>query len=101
MEMLAKIKLMLGIATLDATKDALIAMLVADAIVEVTDYCNMIIYDVKLDSIVAKMVIQNYNKISVQGISSESFSGVSESYVNGYTVDIMNVLNKNRRVRCL
>ena len=99
MIMLERIKLMLGLA--DTTKDVLLAMLAEDAIVEVTDYCNMAIYDVKLDSTVAKMVIQNYNKISIQGISSESFSGVSESYVNGYTIDVMNVLNKNRRVRFL
>ena len=99
MIMLERIKLMLGLA--DTTKDVLLAMLAEDAIVEVTDYCNMAIYDVKLDSTVAKMVIQNYNRISIQGISSESFSGVSESYVNGYTIDVMNVLNKNRRVRFL
>ena len=99
MLMLERIKLMLGLA--DTTKDVLLAMLAEDAIVEVTDYCNMAIYDVKLDSTVAKMVIQNYNRISIQGISSESFSGVSESYVNGYTLDVMNVLNKNRRVRFL
>ena len=99
MLMLERIKLMLGLA--DTTKDVLIAMLAEDAIAEVTDYCNMAIYDVKLDSTVAKMVVQNYNRISIQGISSESFSGVSESYVNGYTIDVMNVLNKNRRVRFL
>jgi len=99
MLMLERIKLMLGLA--DTTKDSLIAMLAEDAIVEVTDYCNMAVYDVKLDSTVAKMVIQNYNRVKVQGISSQSFSGVSESYVNGYTIDIMNVLNKNRRVRFL
>lgn len=99
MLMLERIKLMLGLA--DTTKDSLIAMLAEDAIVEVTDYCNMAVYDVKLDSTVAKMVIQNYNRVKVQGISSQSFSGVSESYVNGYTIDVMNVLNKNRRVRFL
>ena len=99
MVMLEKVKLMLGIA--DTTKDALIEMLAEDAMVEVTGYCNMNLYDTKLDSTVAKMVIQNYNRASIQGIASESFSGVSESYVNGYTIDVMNVLNKNRRVRFL
>ena len=99
MIMLERIKLMLGIV--DTTKDALISMLAEDAMVEVTDYCNMAIYDVKLDSTVAKMVVQNYNRGSIQGIASESFSGVSESYVNGYTIDVMNMLNKNRRVRFL
>lgn len=101
MLMLDRIRLMLGIDVLDETKDALISMLAEDAIAEVTDYCNMAVYDVKLDSIAAKMAVQNYNRTSIQGISAESFSGVSESYINGYTVDIMNMLNKNRRVRFL
>lgn len=97
MLMLERIKLMLGLA--DTTKDILLAMLIEDAEVEVTDYCNMAIYDVKLDSTITKMVIQNYNKGITQGIASESFSGVSESYINGYTADVIAMLNKNRKVK--
>lgn len=101
MEMNLKVKLLLGIAAADITKDTLIDMLLEDAIAEVTDYCNLKIYDSKFDSTVVKMVSQNYNKVSTQGISSQSFSGVSESFVDGYSADVMTMLNKSRRVRFL
>ena len=101
MEKLLKVKLLLGIAANDATKDNLLTMLIDDAVVEVIDYCNLKQYNTNLDSTVVKMVTQNYNKISNQGIASQSYSGVSETYVDGYSADVMAQLNKNRRVKFL
>lgn len=98
MEILEKIKLIL-FPTENYTKDELLTMLIDDAKIEAVDYCNLSIYDVKLDSTLVKMVIQNYNKSITQGIASESFSGVSESYINGYTSDVISLLNKNRKVK--
>ena len=101
MEKLLKVKLLLGIAADDATKDNLLTMLIDDAVVEVIDYCNLKEYNTNLDSTVVKMATQNYNKISNQGIASQSYSGVSETYVDGYSADVMAQLNKNRRVKFL
>lgn len=101
MEKLLKIKLLLGIALNDITKDNLLTMLIDDAIEEVINYCNLKQYNTNLDSIVVKMVTQNYSKISNQGLSSQSYSGVSETYVDGYSADLVAQLNKNRRVKCL
>ena len=100
MEILDKVKLIL-FPTEDYTKDELLTMLIDDAKIEAVDYCNLSIYDVKLDSTLVKMVIQTYNKSITQGIASESFSGVSESYINGYTSDVISLLNKNRKVKFL
>jgi len=97
MELIDKVKLLLGVAD----KDALIEMLVEDAKTEVLEHCNIIEYNIKFDGTVVKMVIQNYNKARTQGISSEAFSGVTEAYVNGYTADILAFLNKNKRIRFL
>lgn len=99
MEILDKVKLILDIS--DYNKDELIEMLIDDCKAEVLDYCNLTVYDVKLDSTIVKMVIQNYNKGITQGISTESFSGVSQAYINGYTADVISMLNKNRRMRFL
>ena len=100
MEILDKVKLIL-FSTGNNTKDDILNMLIEDAKIETIVYCNLLIYDVKLDSTIVKMSIQNYNKSINQGISSESFSGVSESYVNGYSADVIVMLNKNRKVRML
>lgn len=101
MEKLLKIKLLLGIALNDITKDNLLTMLIDDAIEEVINYCNLKQYNTNLDSIVVKMVTQNYGKISNQGLSSQSYSDVSETYVDGYSADLVAQLNKNRRVKFL
>ena len=101
MEILEKVKLILDIDTLDLTKDKKLQMLIDDAIVVAIDYCNLTEYVTKLDSIVAKMAIQDYNKARVQGINSESFSGVSESYINGYSADVYIMLNKNRKLKTI
>lgn len=95
------LKVVLGIDLMDTSKDELLDYLIEDAINEVISYCNLRSYDEKLNSIVIKMASQNYNKAKIQGITSQSYSGVSESYTDGYTVDVIAQLNKNRRVKFL
>ena len=97
MDILEKVNLLLD----NPNKDELLTMLIEDAKTESTDYCNLSAYNVKLDSTIVKMVIQNYNKGRVQGINSESFSGVSESYINGYSNDVYIMLNKNRKLKTI
>lgn len=97
MEIIEKVNLLLD----NPGKDALIGMLIEDAKTESTDYCNLSAYVTKLDPVIVKMVIQNYNKARTQGIASESFSGVSQSYINGYSSDIIVMLNKNRKLKTL
>ena len=96
-----RIKMLLGIDVADTSKDVLIDYLIEDAIDEVVLYCNLKSYEVRLNSIVIKMVLQNYNKAKIQGITSQTYSGVSETYTDGYTQDIMTQLNQNRRVKFL
>lgn len=97
--MLDKVKIYLGIT--DTIKDDLLEVLIEDAINEVVAYCNLKQYDEKLDSTVIKMVLSNYNKLGSEGIDSHSYSGVSESFADGYSKDIVTMLNKHRRVRML
>jgi len=99
MEILEKVKLCLG--NTDTNQDSLFEMLVEDAKTEAINYCNLKEYNIKLDATIVKMVIQNYNKARIQGIVSESFSGVAETYQNGYTSDVITMLNKCRKVRTL
>ena len=97
MEILEKVNLLLD----SPNKDELLQMLIEDAQTESTDYCNLSAYSTKLDQVVVKMVIQNYNKARTQGIVSESFSGVSQSYINGYSADVIVMLNKNRKLKTI
>jgi len=96
-ELLAKVKLMLSIA--DTSKDSLFDSFIDDAKEEVVNYCGLTEYNTKFNSTVVKMVLHNYTKLNTQGISSQSYSGVTENYIDGYSIDILSVLNANRRVK--
>lgn len=95
--MLEKIKAYLGIT--DTSKDALLNILLDMAKAFAVDYCGLAAYDTALDNIVISMVVEDYNKMGDEGISSKSISGVSESYVDGYSVKIMAALKTHRKIK--
>lgn len=97
--MLTKIKILLGISNTD--KDGLLQVLIDDCMAFTVDYCNLLAYDTKLDSVVSSMVMEKYNKLGAEGINSRSFSGISESYNNDYSEAIYRQLNKNRKLKTL
>lgn len=97
--MLSKVKVFLNIK--DTDKDELLTILIDNAKQEIINYCNLKEYDNKLDSTLIKMVLSDYNKLGSEGIASQSYSGVSESFINGYSEDIISILNKHRKLRML
>lgn len=99
--MLEKIKMLLGIAEEDESKDDLINLLISLCKDEAVDFCNLPEYDSKLDSAVISMVIERYNARGTEGLTSVSSSGVNEHYKDGYSSNIISALIKNRKIRCI
>ena len=64
-----------------------------------TDYCNLDEYSDKLDEVVKVMVCERFNKLSADGISSQSYSGISESYTDDFSPMIYKSLRKHRKLR--
>lgn len=64
-----------------------------------TDYCNLDEYSEKLDEVVKVMVCERFNKLSADGISSQSYSGISESYTDDFSPMIYKSLRKHRKLR--
>lgn len=96
--MLEKIKICL---TNNTYTDDLINLFIDDTTKEVKIYCNREDIDIELESIIRKIVIIKLNRINSEGISSQSFSGVSESFIDGYPQDIIAVLNRKRKLKTL
>ena len=46
-----------------------------------------------------KLVCQRFNKLSADGISSQSYSGISESYTDDFSPMIYKSLRKHRKLR--
>lgn len=97
--MVNDIKIMLG----DAAKnysDALINLCYKQALTEVEAYCNREA-DIELDMIADRLAIIKLNRINTEGLSGQSFSGVSESYIDGYPADIKAILDRKRRIKLI
>jgi hypothetical protein len=96
--MLDKIKLCL---TNNTYTDELINLFIEDTITEIKVYCNREDIDTELESVIRRIVIIKLNRMNSEGLSSQSFSGVSESFIDGYPQDIISILNRKRKLKTL
>ena len=97
--MIDEIKLMLGDAAANYT-DAQIALFLKLAMHEVEMYCNRTL-DTELEMVAQRIAVINLNRINTEGLSSQSYSGVNENYVDGYPAEITAILNRKRRIKIL
>ena len=95
--MINNIKIRLGDAANNYSDD-LINLLIEDARNEVSSYCNREI-DKELEREVEKIVVIKLNRINSEGLASQSYSGTSESYIDGYPADILAVLDRKRKIK--
>ena len=97
--MLEEIKILLGDAATNYS-DAQIALAYRIASAEVEDYCNRDL-DSTLELVTMEIAKIKLNRINTEGLASQSFSGVSESYIDGYPAEIKAVLNRKRKVKII
>lgn len=95
--MIEEIKLFLGDSAGNYT-DEQIALALKMASAEVEAYCRRKL-DPELELIAERIAVIKLNRINTEGLASQSYSGVSESYVDGYPADILAVLNRKRKVK--
>ena len=95
--MINEIKLMLGEAANNYT-DEQIGLCLKWALAEVEAYTNRT-PDYELEIIAQKIAIIKLNRINTEGLASQAYSGVSESYIDGYPADIMAALNRKRKIK--
>lgn len=95
--MIEEIKLLLGDAAGNYS-DSLINLVLKHALAEVEAYCQRPV-DKELEVIAERIAIIKLNRMNTEGLASQSFSGVSESYQDGYPADILAVLNRKRRIK--
>lgn len=95
--MLEDIKLLLGDAASNFT-DEQIGLALKMALAEVEDYCNREL-DYSLEMVAVRIAVIKLNRLNSEGLASQSFSGTSESYIDGYPADILAVLNRKRKIK--
>ena len=97
--MINDIKIMLGDSASNYS-DALINLCYKQAVTEVEAYCNREA-DIELDLVADRIAVIKLNRIGSEGLSGQSYSGVSESYIDGYPADIMAILNRKRKIKII
>lgn len=97
--MIEEIKLLLGDAAANYS-DAQISLCFKMALAEVEDYCNREA-DTTLELMAQKIAVIKLNRLGTEGLTSQSFSGVSENYIDGYPSEILAVLTRKRKLKVL
>ena len=95
--MIDEIKLMLGDAAANYT-EAQISLAYKLALAEVESYCRRDADDT-LQLMAEKIAVIKLNRTNTEGLASQSFSGVSESYIDGYPAEIVTILNAKRKLK--
>lgn len=97
--MLEELKILLGAAA-DNYTEAQLGLAIKLAIAEVEDYCGREL-DYSLELIALKIAVIKLNRTNTEGLASQAYSGVSESYIDGYPADIQAALNRKRKIKVI
>lgn len=97
--MLEKVKTLLFYVEDD--KDDLFNQLIDICKLEALTFTHLEDLDETLESVVALMVVESYNKLGSEGISSTNYSGVSTNYIDGYSDRVKKALFAKRKLRTI
>lgn len=97
--MLEELKLLLGDSAANYS-DALMELVLKHSLAEVEEYCNREA-DYVLELCALRIAVIKLNRIGTEGLNSQNFSGISESYLNEYPADIQAMLTRKRKVKFL
>lgn len=97
--MIEEIKLLLGDSASNYS-DALIGLRLKQALAEVEAYCNRTV-DYELEMCAQQIAIIKLNRMGSEGLASQGYSGVSESYIDGYPAEIKAILNRKRKLKVI
>lgn len=97
--MIEEIKILLGDAAANFT-EAQIGLCAKQALAEVEAYCRRE-PDYELEMVAQKIAIIKLNRLNSEGLASQSYSGVNESYIDGYPQDVLAILNRKRKIKLL
>ena len=95
--MIDEIKILLGDSASNYS-DELIGLCVKQAMAEVEGYCHREL-DYELEVCAQKIAILRLNRMNTEGLAGQSYSGVSETYIDGYPAEILAVLNRKRKLK--
>ncbi|MBR4419245.1 MAG: hypothetical protein IKT32_00025 [Clostridia bacterium] len=97
--MLEELKILLG-DSVGNYSEALLELVIKHSLAEVEEYCNREA-DKVLELCALRIAIIKLNRIGTEGLATQNYSGIGESYLNEYPADIISLLNRKRKVKVL
>lgn len=99
--MISEIIIMLGDSAQSFTLEQ-IELCAKWSIAEVEGYTGRTLAgDYELENVAKRIAIIKLNRLGSEGLASQGYSGVSESYVDGYPADVLAVLNRKRKLKVI
>ena len=97
--MISNIKILLGEAAANYTEEQ-ISLCYDMAKAEVEAYTRRAL-DTELDYCAQKIAVIKLYRMNTEGLTAQSYSGVNESYLDGYPADVVAILNRKRKMKVL
>ena len=101
MTLLARLKLLCGIAEENSSDDETLMLLISQAKEYVKDYCHLKECGTEHDPLVLSVAAEDWSKLGSGGIAYKSISGAYESYRSGYSDSVMAQLRAKRKPSAL
>ena len=99
--MVEEVKILLGDSANSFTQEQ-IEVCCKWAIAEVEAYTGRTIAnDYELEIAAQTIAILKINRLGSEGLASQGYSGVSETYVDGYPASIVAILNRKRKIKVI
>lgn len=95
--MIEELKVYLGEAA-DNYTEAQVGLAIKLALAEVEAYTKRSL-DYELEIVALEIAKIKLNRLNTEGLASTGFSGISESYIDGYPEEIKQVLNSKRKLK--
>lgn len=94
----------MALLNLDESKEPTIHMLVDKACFDFCAYCGRDDVPAAAEYIIIQMVIYGFNTQGREGLASQSYSGVSETYFaddsgSAYPANLTNLMNRFRKIK--
>ncbi len=100
MDILDRVKTIIGLEIDDTSKDAVLQVLLEQAANEFLQYTNRDEIPEKAINVIVDMAVVKYNLLGTEGLNSQSYSGMSETYEQ-YSSQLIKALNRYRRLIAL
>lgn len=97
--MIEELKILLGESANNYT-DAQIGLALKLSLAEVEAFTKRSL-DYELELTAMRIAVIKLNRLNTEGLAAQAFSGVSETYLDGYPEEIMMVLRSKRKLKTL